>query len=129
MYRLKVPMAPRAQHGTVPAFCATFWCCGGLPLRGIGRNVGAKSHQTQTTLVQSSFSTLFPVVRPFDEWVAPSFLVNTITLPPIEILFADTCSMFMSGQCTNFCLSFRCPVCRRPFIKSQYSYQCSSSKS
>ena len=69
---------------------------------------------------RSPFSTLFSMVRPFADWVAPPPSVSKIPLPrpksraPIHELI-----LLMLGQCTNPGPSYPCPVCLHLFKKSQ----------
>ena len=92
-----------------------------------------RSQQSQTSLVQSSVFThyLFP---PFFPWCVPlltgshhSPSVSIISLlPPKSHAPIHELILLMSGQCTNPGPSYPCPVCLRPFRKSQYSFKCSS---
>ena len=64
-----------------------------------------------------SFSTLFPVVQPFADWVSlsPQFYSSIH-----ELL------LLMSGQCSIPGPPYPCPVCLRPYVIRQYSYKCSN---
>ena len=86
------------------------------------------SHGRSPFSAQPPFSTLFPVVRPFADWVAPSPLSQHNSPPPFSNSYSPIHELIllMSRQCSNPGPSYPCPVWLRPYIKSKYSYNCSN---
>ena len=83
-----------------------------------------RSRQTQTSLVQSIFSTFFPVVGPSADWDTPSPLSQHHPPPFFKCYFLiHKLILLMLGQCTNPGPSFSCPICHHQQIKSKYFYQ------
>ena len=90
-------------------------------------NEKCRTSIAQPTLfsVQSSFSTLFPIKRPFAEWVAPLHLSQHNSPPPSKS-HAPTHELIllMSEQCTNLGPPYPFPICLHPFNKSKFSFKC-----
>ena len=86
----------------------------------------------KTPVYKSGQPTIFRpfFVRYFADWPAPSPIVRIIPIPPSEFYFPiHELILLMSGQCANTGSSFPCPFCLRQYIKSRYSYYCSSCRS